>query len=359
MDDLMTDEGAAKAPTTMDEQNEARLGAARHGDEGAFEELFAPHRAGLHALCYRMLGSVDDADDVLQDVAVKAWRGLAGFEGRASLRTWLYRIATNACLNRLTRQPARTVPLAFGPPAGSGEDPGPMLDESLWLGPYPGRLLADDESSRPEAVIERLASVELAFVTALQTLSPQSRAVLILRSVLDYSAQETADLLGISVPAVNSSLQRARASVRSQVPSRTQQETLRELGEAKVRELVEGYAAALADGDVEALLVLLHQDATWCMPPMPAWYQGREAIAGFLSEHAFQLRWHHLVTSANGQPAVGCYSWDEDEGVFVAAVLDILTLRDDKIAAVTAFVDPDVLRLCGLPDRLPESVRPT
>jgi RNA polymerase sigma-70 factor (ECF subfamily) len=332
----------------------AVLDAARRGDEDAFAALVEPHRRELRALCYRMLGSVDDADDALQDILVRAWRGLPGYEGRSSLRTWLFRIATNACLNRLERRPARTVPLDFGPPAAVGDPPGAMLDGSLWLGPYPDRFLVGDEAEGPEAAAVRMESVELAFVTVLQRLSSRSRAVLILRAVLDYSAQETADMLGITVPAVNSALQRARAAVRREVPGRSQQQTVRDLGDARVRDLVARYARAMETADLDGLLDLLDEDATWSMPPMPSWYRGKEAIAGFLSGFAFQHAWRHVPTSANGQPAVGCYRWVEEEGAWVGEVVDVLTLDGDRIVAVTGFVDPRAVALCGLLARLTE-----
>lgn len=329
------------------------LGAAKRGDEDAFEALVEPHRRELRALCYRMLGSVDDADDVLQEVLVRAWRGLGGFAGRSSLRTWLYRIATNACLSRLERQPPRTVPCDFGPPAGAGQPPGPILDDVPWLGPYPDRFLVADEAAGPEAVALRGESVELAFVTALQRLSSQARAVLILRTVLAYPAQETADMLGLSVAAVNSSLQRARAAVRRQVPHRSQAATVREVGDRRVRDLVARYARALSSGDVDGLLALLDEDATWSMPPMPSWYRGREAIAGFLRGSVMRYPWRHLVTGANGQPALGCYRWDGREGAYVGEALDVLTLAGDRIVAVTGFLGTRGLALCGLPPRLP------
>jgi RNA polymerase sigma-70 factor, ECF subfamily len=334
------------------EQRADVLDAARRGDERAFADLMRPYRGELHAMCYRMLGSVDDADDALQEVSLRAWRGLAAFEGRSSLRTWLFRIATNVCLSRLSRRRARTVPLEFGPPAALGDGPGPTLDHSIWLGPYPDRYLADDEAARPEARLQRMESIELAFVAALQHLSPRSRAVLILRAVLDYSAQETAAILGISVAAVNSSLQRARAAIKRDVPGRSQQATVRDLGDHRVRSLVERYARATEEGDVDALLELIDEDATWCMPPMPRWYRGKEAIAAFVSQIALRETWRHLVTSANGQPAVGCYRWDEREGAYIAHVLDVLTLSGDRIASVTAFVDQRAVTMCGLPERL-------
>jgi RNA polymerase sigma-70 factor, ECF subfamily len=316
-------------------------------------------RRELRALAYRMLGSADDADDAVQDVAIRAWRGLGQFEGRSGVRTWLHRITTNVCLNRLTRQPHRTVPLSHGPPVGAGDGPGQADDEVRWLGPYPGRFLVDDASAGPEEVLERAETVELAFVAALQLLSPQSRAVLILRTVLAYSARETADVLGLSVAAVNSALQRARSAVRGQTPGPSQQQVLRELGEQRVHALVRGYARAVEVGDIDALLALFHQDATWCMPPMPAWYEGRDAIAAFLTGYVLRDAWRHLVTTANGQPAVACYRWDDGSGAFVASVLDVLTIRDERIAAITAFVDPAAVVACGLPHRLPAATPAT
>jgi RNA polymerase sigma-70 factor (ECF subfamily) len=181
------------------------LRSAQEGDEGAFAALLAPHRTELHALCYRMLGSVDDAEDLLQDVLVRAWRGLPGFEGRSALRTWLYRLTMNACLNHIERRPPRTLPLEYGAPAGPGEGPGDKFLEPIWLGPYPDRYL-DGEASLPDAVIERRESVELAFVAALTHLNARSRAVLLLRLVLGFSAEETAGMLDTSVAAANSAL---------------------------------------------------------------------------------------------------------------------------------------------------------
>jgi RNA polymerase sigma-70 factor (ECF subfamily) len=331
--------------------------AARQGDEDAFAALVEPHRRELRALCYRMLGSVDDADDALQEIMLRAWRGLSRFEGRSSLRTWLYRIATNACLNRLERRPARTVPFDFGPAAGPGEGPGELLDEALWLGPYPDRFLADEETG-PEAAALRAESVELAFVAALQRLPARARAVLILRSVLDYPAQETADMLGISVAAANSTLQRARTTLRSQVPGRSQQATVRDLGDDRVRDLVTRYARALETADVDGLLALLDEDATWAMPPMPAWYRGKEAIRAFLVDYPLRHRWRHLPAQANGQPALGCYAWDPSEHAYLATALDVLTLDGDRIMAVMGFVDARAVALCGLPDRLPAGTPP-
>ena len=182
--------------------------------------------------------------------------------------------------------------------------------------------------------------------------------MLILRSVLDYSARETADMLGITVAAANSILQRARRAVRRQVPSRSQQQTVRDLGDERVRDLVSRYARAFEAADLDGLLALLDEDATWSMPPMPAWYRGREAIAAFLEGYPLRHTWRHLPARANGQPAVGCYVWNEHEGAYLAAALDVLTLEGDRIVAVMGFVDPRAVALCGLPARLPAGAAP-
>jgi RNA polymerase sigma-70 factor (ECF subfamily) len=325
------------------------LAAARAGDEGAFERLVEPHRVELRAHCYRMLGSLHDAEDALQDTLLRAWRGLAGFQGRSSLRNWLYRIATNACLNFRARQPKRVLPLDHVPAAELHAVPGRPLTESIWIEPLPDQDLREGFAG-PEARYELRESVELAFVAALQHLSPQNRAVLILSEVLGFSAVEIAVALDTTTASVNSALQRARKAVASRVPAESQQSTLRSLGDGAVRELVDRYMDALDRADVDAVLALLVEDATWSMPPMSTWYQGREIVAAFLTEHALAVRWRHLVSHANGQIAVGCYAWDEERGAFVAMVLDVLTLRGPKIAAVTGFVDVRAVRCVGLPD---------
>jgi RNA polymerase sigma-70 factor (ECF subfamily) len=199
-----------------------------------------------------------------------------------------------------------------------------------------------------------MESMELAFVSALHRLPPKGRAVLILRAVLECSAQETAELLGMTPAAVNSALQRARSTIRSQQAEHSQQEVVRELGDRRLRALVARYTRAMEAGDVAAVLELLDADATWTMPPMATWYRGTTAIEAFLRDFALQERWRHLVTSANGQPAVGCYRWDPDAGAYLAYVLDVLTIRGDRIAAVNAFIDAAAVTMCGLPDRLEE-----
>jgi RNA polymerase sigma-70 factor, ECF subfamily len=325
------------APTTMDPTERRLLAAAREGDEDAYRQLVEPRRAELHAHCYRMLGSVHDAEDSLQEALLRAWRALPRFQDRSSLRTWLYRISTNTCLDVIARRPKRVLPIDYGPAADPHDSPGEPLVESVWVEPYP---------IAPEASYELRESVELAFVAALQHLPPNQRATLILREVLGFSAQEVADALGTSVASVNSALQRARKTIDERLPDQSQQATLRALGDDGIRELVERYADALERGDVDAVVALLAEDATWSMPPCPVWYRG-EALATFLAEYPGRERWRHLPAQANGQLAVGCYMWDGERRDFHAAVLDVLTLRGDRIAAVTAFLAPWVFRRFG------------
>jgi RNA polymerase sigma-70 factor (ECF subfamily) len=309
------------------------LSAARTGDEDAYRRLVEPRRAELHAHCYRMLGSLHDAEDALQDALLRAWRGIGRFEGRSSLRSWLYKIATNACLDLAGKR--RVLPIDYGPGADPHDSPGVPVAEDVWIEPYPG---VDDDYEQRE-------SVELAFVAALQHLPATQRAVLIMREVLGFSAAEVADALDTTVAGVNSALQRARKAVDERVPELSQQETLRVLGDEKVAEIVERYTDALESGDVDRVVELLTEDATWSMPPCPVWFRGRTTVAAFLGDYPLRERWRHIPTRANGQVAVGCYMWDGER--FAAAVLDVLTLRDDKVADVTAFLAPWVFSRFG------------
>jgi RNA polymerase sigma-70 factor, ECF subfamily len=313
------------------------LSAARRGDEDAYRRLVEPRRAELHAHCYRMLGSVHDAEDALQDALLRAWRGIERFEGRSSLRAWLYRIATNTCLDVAGRN-KRVLPIDFGPGAEPHDSPGEPVVESVWVEPYPDAELA----------YEQRESVELAFVAALQHLPARQRAALILFEVLGFSAAEVAETLDTTVASVNSALQRARKTVDERMPEQSQQETLRALGDDRARELVERYMAALEAGDVDAVVSLLTEDATWSMPPCPMWFRGTETVSAFLTDYPLNERWRHIPTQANGQLAVGCYMWDGER--FAAAVLDVLTLRGDRVADVTAFLAPWVYRRFGEAD---------
>jgi RNA polymerase sigma-70 factor (ECF subfamily) len=327
-----------------------RLAEARAGDEGAFRELVADRRPELFAHCYRMLGSPQDAEDVTQEALVRAWRGLPRFHGRSSVRTWLYKIATNACLDALGRRERRVLPADLGPAAEAGEPLAAPVTEAPWLGPAPDATLGvADGRAAPEARYEQREAVELAFVAALQHIPPNQRAALILRDVLGLSARETAEAVGTSVAAVNSALQHARARVEDRLPGRTQQATLRQLGDARLRALVEAYAQALEQGDLDALLDLLTEDATWSMPPYPTWYAGHEALAGFLRDGPFTVRWRHRPVGANGQIAVAAYAWDEAGGRYAPYVIDVLELRGTRIAAVTAFIDASLFPAFGLP----------
>jgi RNA polymerase sigma-70 factor (ECF subfamily) len=291
-----------------------------------------------------MLGSVHDAEDALQDVSLRAWRGMARFEGRSSLRSWLYTIATNTCLNAIERRPKRVLPIDYGPATDPHDGPGEPLVESVWLEPFPDDQLGlEDGFAGPEARYEQRESVELAFIAALQNLPANQRAVLILREVLGYSAREVAESLDTTVPSVNSALQRARKSIDDRLPEQSQQATLRTLGDDAMRDVVERYLDAWDRGDVDGVVAMLTEDATFAMPPLASWFGGREEIGIFLAGYPLsgRWRWRHVQTRANGQPALAFYSWDEDEQTYLPFALNVLTLRGDRISSVTAFITRD------------------
>ncbi|HTT58426.1 MAG TPA: sigma-70 family RNA polymerase sigma factor [Acidimicrobiales bacterium] len=309
---------------------------ARRGDERAYEMLIEGHRAELHAHCYRMLASAHDADDAVQDALIRAWRGLAGFESRSSVRTWLFKIATNSSFDLLKKRSRRELPLDRGRPARVGESPGEALLDATWIEPYPDRLIESSEKS-PHARYEARESLELAFIAVIQRVPARQRAVFILREVLGYSALETAEVLDMSVAAVNSALQRARSAIAERLPSTSQSQELSRLGDDAVQELARRYSEAIDHADVAAIVALLTDDATWSMPPHPAYYRGRRAIERFHEGDVSQVRWRHRTTSANGQLAVGGYIFDDERQTYVGSVLDVLTLRDGLIEQVTAF----------------------
>jgi len=339
------------APTFLTPAEAELLGRARTGDDRAYGQLVDPHRRSLHAHCYRMLGSLEDADDAMQDVLLRAWRGIGRFQGRSSLRTWLYTIATNACLQLVRRRPGRVLPRDLGPSSGTGSTSGVPLAETVWIEAYPENAIPTAPS--PGAAYEERETLELAFVAVLQHLPPRQRAVLLLRDVLDFSAREAATLLDTSVPSVNSALQRARETIRRRAPERSQQATLRDLGDDRSRALVAAYIEAIEHADVDGVVSLLTEDAAWSMPPMSTWYRGLDEIVAFLTRSPFTLRWRHLPTVVNGQLAVGCYIWDAEQGDFEAAVIDVLSLRGDRVAEVTAFLGGERFPRFGLPARLP------
>jgi RNA polymerase sigma-70 factor (ECF subfamily) len=290
---------------------------------------------------------------------LRAWRGMSRFQGRSSLRSWLYKIATNTCLDAIERRPKRVLPIDYGPAADPHDGPGEPLVESVWVEPYPDEKLGlEDGFAAPEARYEQRESVELAFIVALQHLPARQRAVLILREVLGFSAREVADTLETTTASVNSALQRARAAADEKLPEQSQQATLRALGDEGLREVVDGYVDAWERGDVDAVVAMLTEDAAFAMPPLATWFGGRDAIKVFLSGWPLSgdWRWRAVRTRANGQPALAYYSWDADEETFRPFALNVLTLRGARVDAVTAFItrsteDPDRQVLARLPEQ--------
>jgi RNA polymerase sigma-70 factor (ECF subfamily) len=296
----------------------ALLHAARSGDPSAFAELVAPYRGELQAHCYRMLGSLHDAEDAVQESLARAWRSVGRLDERGFVRAWLYTIATNRCLTAIDQRSRRELPVDV--------TPGTPATEISWLEPYPG--------ISPETQYLARESVELAFVAALQHLSAIQRAVLILREVLQFSAAEVAAMLETSVPSVTSALQRARATVGSR---RGQQEELAGVDE---RALVDEFVAAWERADVPALVSLLTADARFVMPPLPAWFDGPQWIERFWRERMFATSWRLRPIRANGQLAFACYQ----APAYALSSILVLTVRDGRVAELTAFLDPAVLR---------------
>jgi RNA polymerase sigma-70 factor (TIGR02960 family) len=326
---------------------------ARAGDSDAFRDLTEPHRRELQVHCYRMLGSFQDAEDALQDTLLAAWQALGGFDGRASLRTWLYRIATNRCLNALrsaNRRPAKEWDIS------EVEPPEPTrLGEIVWLEPYPDALLegATNVALGPEARYEQTEAISLAFVTALQVLPARQRAVLILREVLGYHANEVADMLNSTVESVNSALKRARASLQRRLPPIGEREPPPAPDSPAEQALVASFVRAYESGDVDAVVALLTADVCVSMPPIPLEYLGRDIVARFCAS-IMRRRTHDLVpTRANGQPGFGAYLRAPTGGIRHGTGLLVLTLTGDRICAMTRF-DNTVLPWFGLPRSLPD-----
>lgn len=286
-----------------------------------FDSLVQPLRGELHAHCYRMLGSVHDADDAVQETLLRAWRGLDRFDGRGPIRPWLYRIATNRCLTMIESRGRRELPADLGPDT--------PVAEVAWLEPYP----------TVEGEVVARESVGLAFVAAVQQLSGTQRAVLLLRDVLGFPAREVAGLLDTSVAAVNSALQRARAAL----------PVVAGTPDVETRSLADRYIAAWEKRDVDAIVGMLAEDARYSMPPMPEWYAGHAAIRGFLLDGPLGVDWRFLPTSANGQLAFGTYMLKGD--LFVPGGLDVVTVRDGLICEVVSFLDTDLTNF-GLPPQL-------
>jgi RNA polymerase sigma-70 factor (TIGR02960 family) len=328
---------------------------ARVGDGQAFGELVGPYRRELQVHCYRILGSALDAEDALQETLLAAWQGLAGFEGRSSVRVWLFQIATRRCLNAL-RSASRRPPVDWPPPGAELPEP-TRLGEVVWLEPYPDVLLEGlaDAAPGPEARYEAAEAISVAFVTALQLLPPRQRAVLILRDVLGFRASEAAGILEVTEESVTSALKRARHALQYR---RAQSPDLKPPppDSARERALVQRFARAYEAGDVDEVVVLLTEDAWLVMPPVPLRYQGRELIARFLAATGFRPgRSARLVpTRANGQPAFGLYIRDPQAPVAHANGILVLTLAGSQISAMTGFLDNSALPVFGLPRTLPD-----
>jgi len=333
----------------------ALLAAAQRGDEAAFEQLVAIHRRPLHAHCYRMLGSLQDAEDALQETLIAAWRGLSGFEGRSSLRSWLYRVATNACLRLAGRRPQRHLSSERSPVWSDVHSIG-YSEEPRWLEPYPSDASdpSDPSGSDPAASYQQRENVELAFVAALQNLPANQRAVLILREVLEFSAAEVAEALDTTVASVNSALQRARRGVDHRIVAGSQEAELRALGAEGQQDLVAAFVAAWARADVDGILDMLAEDVRFAMPPFPAWFVGRTHVGQFLSERTFARSWRLRPMVANGQLAFACYVNKPETAPdrFELGVINVVTLRGGRIAEMNAFLDPAVHRWFGLPSQL-------
>jgi RNA polymerase sigma-70 factor (TIGR02960 family) len=335
-----------------DALGEAVLARARAGDEEAFRELSEPYRRELQLHCYRILGSVQDAEDMVQETLLAAWRSLEAFEGRASVRSWLYRIATNRCLNALrarSRRPREVPAMADSPRPTRRTEP-------IWLEPYPDVLLEDipDRSTGPAARYEARESIELSFMFALQHLPPRQRAALVLGDVLGFRIAEVAAMLETSEASVKGALQRARATLRARQPAADRDRAPRP-SSARERRLVGRFADAAQQGDVDEIVSLLTDDALLTMPPQPLEYQGHDAIGAFL-RHRAELRGAPLrvvPTRANSQPAFGCYLPDAHAAIARPYGLIVLTLEGDAISAITWFADTGVFRHFGLPRTLP------
>jgi RNA polymerase sigma-70 factor (ECF subfamily) len=321
-------------------------------DDQAFRELTDPYRRELQLHCYRIVGSVQDAEDLLQETLLAAWRGIDRFEGRASIRAWLYRIATNRCLNMLRdrgRRPQEAPPMQAPEPT--------RRTQPLWLEPYPDTLLEGvaDAAAAPDARYELREAVGLAFITALQRLPPRQRAVLVLRDVLGFKNPEIAEMLGAGEASVKGALQRARATLRERLEG-GDRERAPMPDSAHERELVGRFADAVESGDVDDVVALLTDDALLTMPPQPLEYQGHAAIASFL-EHRAELRGTPLKvvpTRANNQPAFGCYLPDAHAAIARPYGMIVLSLEGEAITAITWFSDTGVFRQFGLPRSVPK-----
>ncbi|GAB2823901.1 sigma-70 family RNA polymerase sigma factor [Streptomyces daliensis] len=324
------------------------------GGEGAGSDLLDrahPYRRELLAHCYRMLGSVHDAEDLVQDTYLRAWRAADRFEGRSSLRTWLYRIATNACLTAIESRGRRPLPSGLGAPSDDPERPVVEAPEVPWLEPIPDAMFATSQPTDPASVAVSRSSMRLALVAALQHLPARQRAVLLLRDVLKWRAAEVAELLDTTTASVNSALQRARAQLEAAAPV---EEELAEPTDPDQRKLLDRYAAAFEHSDVSAIVELFKEDAVWEMPPFPEWFYGAENIGRLIGTQCPIGPGEGLMlpTAANGQPAFALYSRHEG-GDYLPFQVHVLTLDGDRVERVAAFFGDALFRVFGLPESLP------
>jgi RNA polymerase sigma-70 factor (ECF subfamily) len=324
-------------------------------DQTAFADLVEPYRREIQLHCYRMLGSLHDAEDHVQETFLRAWRGLDRFEGRASFRNWLYRISTNACLNTIARRPNlfRALPETLGPPAEQPPE-GEPATEIAWLEPYPDAAIEGiaDAAPGPEARYELRESVQLAFIAAIQYLPPRQRAVLLLRDVLGWSASETAEMLETSIAATNSALQRARATLHTRLPRG--RSGAHPLPDDEQRALLDRYVQAWEGADIDAFAALLREDAVFSMPPWPQWYRGRAAIREFItwSWRVTGGDFRLAPTAANRQPAFALYCRDPEGRDYQPHGIWLLTLDGDGISGVTAFFEPRLFTAFAVPPTL-------
>jgi RNA polymerase sigma-70 factor (ECF subfamily) len=328
----------------------ALIRSAQAGDRTAFDTLVEPYQGELLVHCYRMLGSVHDAEDLVQETLIRAWEKRATFTSPGSYRAWLYRIATNLCLNTLTRSPRRSLPSSLYPATDPTSPLPPGLREPIWLEPFPDSLFADQYTD-PEARVESRERITLAFLVALQRLTPAQRAILLLREVLEWDAREVAEWLNLSVPAVNSSLQRARRTLQQ---SRPFAEVPFTLPSQELQSLLDRYVVLWEQADIPELVALLREDAWFSMPPLPTWLQGRAAIATFFQTTVFTFpgKWRLLPTCANASPAFGVYRWHAETREYRLFGLLVLGMVGEQIAHLIAFLEPSSLSHFALPDTL-------
>jgi RNA polymerase sigma-70 factor (ECF subfamily) len=324
-------------------------------DPSQFGTLTESHKRELRAYCYRMLGSVQEADDLLQETFWRAWNRRETFEGRSTVRTWLYKIATNLCIDTLRQRPRRGLPVTRGTSSTAEQPIPPSVNEPIWLEPYPFDVPAPEETN-PEARYSMSESIRLAFVSILHLLPPRQRAVLILCDVLDWRADEVAEALGGTVSSVKSALHRARVTLDQRRPTLQREDMPARIPDEALRRQLERYVRAWETGDVDGLVALLKDESTFSMPPTPSWYAGRENIGELVRKTIFSGqahgRWRLIPTPANGQPGFGLYRLNEAAGGYDGYGIQVVTLDGEQILDITTFRTPALIGTFGLPPKL-------